>query len=100
LGGRLRTKEEAVIAAVELFGSTDLSKWEQIVELAENDPDPYRRFFTIAAVRDLKIFMTVVGRLIPSHIIHSRAQRYMTVEAAKAELREPGIPESGTCWAA
>jgi hypothetical protein len=69
------TMKEAVIGAVELLGSTPLKDWEKIIQDAEYDPDPYRRFFTIAAVRDLKIFMTVVARLIPSHIIHSKAQR-------------------------
>jgi hypothetical protein len=88
-----RTMKEAALGAVELLGSTDLSKWETIVELAKNDPDPYRRFFTIAAVRDLKVFMSVVGRMIPTHVIRSKKQRSMTVEAAKAELREAGIPE-------
>jgi hypothetical protein len=89
-----RTMKEAVVGAVELLGSTDLDKWEQIIKDAENDPDPYRRFFTIAAVRDLKIFMTVVGRMIPSHVIHSKPQRYMTVAQAKAELRAAGVPDS------
>ncbi len=89
-----KTMKEAVLGAVELLGSTDLDKWEEIIKQAENDPDPYRRFFTIAAVRDLKIFMAVVERMIPTHVIHSKKQRYMTVEAAKAELREAGIPES------
>jgi hypothetical protein len=41
----------------------------------------------------MKIFMTVVGRMIPYHIIHSKQKRFMTVEAAKQELREAGIPE-------
>jgi hypothetical protein len=89
-----RTMKEAVIGAVELLGSTDIDEWDEIIKKAETDPDPYRRFFTIAAVRDLKIFMAVVGRIIPTHVIHSKQQRYMTVEAAKAELREAGIPES------
>jgi hypothetical protein len=88
-----RTMKEAVLGAVELLGSTDIDKWEEIIKQAETDPDPYRRFFTIAAVRDPKIFMAVVGRMIPTHVIHSKKQRYMTVEAAKAELREAGIPE-------
>jgi hypothetical protein len=89
-----KTMKEALIGAVEVLGSTDLDKWEEIIKLAETDPDPYRRFFTIAAVRDLKIFMAVIGRIIPTHVIHSKKQRYMTVEAAKAELRAAGIPES------
>jgi hypothetical protein len=89
-----KTMKEALIGAVEVLGSTDIDKWEEIIKLAETDPDPYRRFFTIAAVRDLKIFMTVVGRLVPHHVIHSKQKRYMTVEAAKAELRAAGIPES------
>jgi hypothetical protein len=73
-----RSMKEAVVGAVELLGSTD----------------PYRRFFTIAAVKDLKVFMAVVGKLVPRHIVHSPAKQYMTVAQAKAELRAVGIPES------
>jgi Family of unknown function (DUF5939) len=88
-----RTMKEAVLGAVELLGSTDLDQWGEVIKLAETDPDPYRRYFTVVAVQDQKSFMTVIGRMIPSHVIHSKAQRYMTVEAAKQELREAGIPE-------
>jgi TATA-box binding protein (TBP) (component of TFIID and TFIIIB) len=86
--------KEAVIGAVELLGSTDLNKWDQIIQDAEYDPDPFRRFFTIAAVRDLKIFMNVVGRMIPSHVIHSKQQQFMTVTQARQELRAAGVPDS------
>jgi hypothetical protein len=89
-----RTMKEAVVGAVELLGSTDLDKWDAIIQKAEDDPDPYRRFFTIAAVRDLKTFMAVVGKMVPHHIVHSPAKQYMTVAQAKAELRAVGIPES------
>jgi hypothetical protein len=89
-----RTMKEAVVGAVELLGSTDLDQWEKIIQKAEDDPDPYRRFFTIAAVRDLKVFMAVVGKMVPHHIVHSPAKQYMTVAQAKAELRAVGIPES------
>jgi hypothetical protein len=88
------TMKEAVVGAVELLGSTDLDKWEEIIKWAETDPDPFRRFFTIAAVRDLKTFMAVVGKMVPHHIVHSKAKQYMTVTQAKAELRAIGVPES------
>jgi hypothetical protein len=65
-----------------------------IVKLAKDDPDPYRRFFTIAAVKDMKTFMAVVGKMVPHHIVHAKAKQYMTVAQAKAELRAVGIPES------
>jgi hypothetical protein len=89
-----RSMKEAVVGAVELLGSTDIDKWDEIIKLAKDDPDPYRRFFTIAAVKDLKVFMAVVGKLVPRHIVHSPAKQYMTVAQAKAELRAVGIPES------
>jgi hypothetical protein len=89
-----RTMKEAVVSAVELLGSTDLDQWEEIVKLAKDDPDPYRRFFTIAAVKDMKTFMAVVGKMVPHHIVHAKAKQYMTVTQAKAELRAIGVPES------
>jgi hypothetical protein len=88
------TMKEAVVSAVELLGSTDLDQWEAIIKLAKDDPDPYRRFFTIAAVKDLKVFMAVVGKMVPHHVVHSKQQRYMTVAQARAELREAGVPDS------
>jgi hypothetical protein len=88
-----RSMKEAVIGAVELLGSTDIDKWDEIVKLAKDDPDPYRRFITIAAVKDLKVFMAVVGKMVPHHIVHSKPKQYMTVAQAKAELRAAGIPE-------
>jgi hypothetical protein len=89
-----RSMKEAVVGAVELLGSTDLDKWPEIIKLAADDPDPYRRFFTIAAVKDMKTFMAVVGKMVPHHIVHSKPKQYMTVAQAKAELRALGIPES------
>ena len=87
--------KEAVIGAVELLGSTDL---DQVGTRSSSWPSTtltrIAGSFTIAAVRDPKSFMAVVARMIPTHVIHSKKQRYMTVEAAKAELREAGIPES------
>jgi hypothetical protein len=88
-----RTMREAVVAAVETLGATDLDKWDEVVKKAEDDPDPVRRFFMIAAVRDLRTFMAVVARIIPTHVSRAPPQRYMTVEMARAELRAAGIPE-------
>jgi hypothetical protein len=81
-----RTMKEAVVGAVELLGSTDLDKWEKIIQKAEDDPDPYRRFFTIAAVHDMKTFMAVVGKMVPHHIVHSKAKQFMTVSQANWAL--------------
>jgi hypothetical protein len=81
------------LAAVETLGATDLDKWDEVVKKAEDEPDPVRRFFMIAAVRDLRTFMAVVARIIPTHVTHAPPQRYMTVEMARAELRAAGIPE-------
>jgi hypothetical protein len=89
-----RTMKEALISAVETLGSTDLDKWSEIVKKAQDDPDPYRRFFTIAAVKDLKTFMAVVARIIPTHVIQPKERRYITEEQARAELKAAGVPES------
>jgi hypothetical protein len=60
------------LAAVETLGATDLDKWDEVVKKAEDEPDPVRRFFMIAAVRDLRTFMAVVARIIPTHVTHHR----------------------------
>jgi hypothetical protein len=73
--------------------ATDLDKWDEIVEKAEDDPDPVRRFFMVAAVRDLRTFMAVVARIIPQDIPHSPRKRCKTTEQALAELKAAGIPE-------
>jgi hypothetical protein len=88
-----RTMRAAVVAAVEKLGATDLDKWDEVVEKAEDDPDPVRRFFMIAAVRDLRTFMAVVARMIPTHVTRAPPKRYKTEEMARAELRAVGIPE-------
>jgi hypothetical protein len=73
-GDELAEIRRRASSAVELLGSTDLDQWEEIVKLAKDDPDPYRRFFTIAAVKDLKTLMAVVGKMVPHHIVHSPAK--------------------------
>jgi hypothetical protein len=37
--------------------------------------------------------MAVVARIIPTHVIHTPAQRYMTMQQARDELKAVGIPE-------
>jgi hypothetical protein len=89
-----RTMREALAAAAEELGRTDLDKWEEVVQKAADHPDPYKRFFMVAAVKEVKTYLAVVARIIPTHVIDTPAQRYMTVAQAKAELREAGVPES------
>jgi hypothetical protein len=42
----------------------------------------------------MKTILAVVARIIPTRVIHTPTQKYMTVEQARAELREAGIPDS------
>src|SRR5271165_1836070 len=81
-----RTMREALAAAVEELGRTDLDQWEAVVQKAADHPDPYKRFFMVAAIKEMKTFLAVVARIIPSHVIHTPAQKYMTVAQARAEL--------------
>jgi hypothetical protein len=89
-----RTMREALAAAAEELGRTDLDQWDEAVKRAADHLDPHKRFFMVAATRDLRTFMAVVARMIPTRVTHAPPQRYTTVEQARAELREAGIPDS------
>src|SRR5580704_3580642 len=66
-----RTMREALAAAAEELGRTDLDQWDEAVKRAADHLDPHKRFFMVAATRDLRTFMAVVARMIPTRVTHA-----------------------------
>jgi hypothetical protein len=101
LGGRppgslnkiTRTLKDALIAAAVELGQLPLSQWE--AELEKPDSDGMKHFFKVAAVKEMKTFLTVVARIMPLHIQTSgTTPTYLTRDQMIERLREAGLPES------
>ena len=99
LSGRLEPSafgmylKDALIAAAVELGQLPLSKWEE--ELEKPCSDGMKHFFKVAAVREMKTFLTVVARIMPLHIQTSgTTPMYLTRDQMIERLREAGLPES------
>jgi hypothetical protein len=85
-------KDALIAAAVEL-GQLPLSQWE--AELEKPCSDGMKHFFKVAAVREMKTFLTVVARIMPLHNETSgNTPKYVTRDQIIERLREAGMPES------
>jgi hypothetical protein len=88
-----RTMKDALIAAAVELGQLPLSQWE--AELEKPCSDGMKHFFKVAAVREMKTFLTVVARIMPLHIQTSgTTPQYLTRDQMIERLREAGLPES------
>ena len=88
-----RTMKDALIAAAVELGQLPLSQWE--AELEKPCSDGMKHFFKVAAVREMKTFLTVVARIMPLHNETSgNTPKYVTRDQMIERLREAGMPES------
>jgi hypothetical protein len=103
LGGRppgslnkiTRTLKDALIAAAVELGQLPLSQWE--AELEKPDSDGMKHFFKVAAVREMKTFLTVVARIMPLHIQTSGTTRLKRPHRVNSGNMVKGESRNGTC---
>jgi hypothetical protein len=88
-----RTMKDALIAAAFELGQLGFDKWEQ--EAKKADPDGMKQFFKVLAVKELKTFAIILGRIMPLHVTTSSTlPKYVTEEQILERLREAGLPEN------
>jgi hypothetical protein len=79
--------KDAVIAAAEEMGAIPRKDRKKLAD--RGDPEnPLRGYFKIMAVDNPKSFASILGRVLPMHVVISQRQDYYTDEEAFARMLE------------
>jgi hypothetical protein len=88
-----RTMKDAAIAAAVELGQLDLDRWEG--EIKKADPDGMKHYFKVLAVKEMKTFAIILGRIMPLRVATSaNLPKYVNKEQMQARLREAGLPDN------